>query len=382
MNRVRIWQIGLAVGVAGLVLGLVLIGLLVSEQKRGARNLNREDVLADFRGLGRDMDPAAAWVGRSEAKLESLSRDNAVLRREMKRMQEGLLQAELRFSEAPVIPLPEPALQAPPPVATPWLPVAPMPSVPLPVQTPMPTLPMSPEVGAAIFPKADAGVLVVDLTTSATTAAPHAVDTYLPAGSFARAALLTGLDAPTGGVGQSNPVPVLLSLVDGGQLPNRVRHHVQECFVTAAGYGDLAAERAYLRLERLSCVTRAGRVLDVELHGYVVGEDGKAGLRGRLVSKQGAMIARALLAGLAGGISEGLSQSMTTLSTSALGAVQSVDSGQIAQYGVARGAGSALDRLAQWYLDRADEVYPIIEIGSGRKVEVVLTRGLNLDVAE
>ena len=379
MNKVRIWQIGIAVSVAGLVLGLVFTALLVSERERGARNLSREDVLADFRGLGRDMDPAAAWVGRSEAKLESLSRDNAVLRRELKRMQEGLLQAELRFEETPVLPPPPaPVWQAPPPVSTPGLPVAPLPSVPPPpVQMSPPILPVAPELGAELFPKADAGILVVDLGTEA----QQTVDVYLPAGSFARAALLTGLDAPTGGVGQSNPVPVLLSLVDGGQLPNRVRHHMQECFVTAAGYGDLAAERAYLRLERLSCVIDAGQVLDVELHGYVVGEDGKAGLRGRLVSKQGAMIARALLAGLAGGISEGLSQSLTTLSTSALGAVQSVDGGQIAQYGVARGAGSALDKLAQWYLDRADEVYPIIEIGSGRKVEVVLTRGLNLGTA-
>jgi conjugal transfer pilus assembly protein TraB len=155
---------------------------------------------------------------------------------------------------------------------------------------------------------------------------------------------------------------------------------MRECFVTAAGFGDLAAERAYLRLERLSCVARDGAVLEVALKGFVTGEDGKAGLRGRVVSKQGQMIARALVAGVASGIGNGVAQSFTSLSTSALGNVQSIDPGSVAQYGVADGFASALDRIAEWYLERANEVYPVLEVDAGRVVEVVLNEGLELGV--
>ena len=391
--------------VAAGVLAMVMLALSYSEHDRKARNARKQDVLADFRGLGRDMDPAAAWVGRSEAKLESISQDNAALRRELERLQEAMrrepepvqaqqpqaapVQVQAQVFDPPPAPPPVPPPTPPPapvPAPAPFGPFS-SPAVSMPDATHATPASLEPPVSFPVPSGTgqNTGVLVVDLAADTVVgdgpvSEPHEVGAYLPAGSFARAALLTGLDAPTGGVAQTNPVPVLLSLLDDGRLPNRFRHRVRECFVTAAGYGDLAAERAYLRLERLSCVIGEGQVLDLELSGYVVGEDGKAGLRGKLVSKQGAVIARALLAGVAGGVSEGLSQSLTTLSTSALGSVRTIDSGQIAQYGLARGAGTAMEQLARWYLERANELYPIIEIGSGRRVEVVLTRGLELPV--
>jgi len=190
--------------------------------------------------------------------------------------------------------------------------------------------------------------------------------------------LLSGLDAPTGGVSSTNPHPVLLKLAGHGTLPNRFRSRVKECFVTAAGYGDISSERAYLRLERLSCVLKHGDVIEVRVKGYVSGEDGKTGVRGRLVSKQGQIIAKSLLVGLAGGIGTGLARTMTTTSTSALGAVQSVDPGKIFQYGLSQGASSALDKIADWYLKRANETYPIIEVDAGRTVDVILTEGVDL----
>ena len=123
-----------------------------------------------------------------------------------------------------------------------------------------------------------------------------------PSGAFTRAVLLGGLDAPTGGQAQRNPQPVLLRLVDNAILPNQFRARVKECFVVGAGYGDVSSERAYIRTESLSCVTRDGTAIDVPIKGYVAGEDGKAGMRGRLVSKQGQILANALLAGVASGI--------------------------------------------------------------------------------
>ena len=110
-------------------------------------------------------------------------------------------------------------------------------------------------------------------------------------------------------------------------LPNRFLAEYRECFVIAAGYGDISSERAYLRTELLSCVRPNGDPLEVKIQGSVFGEDGKVGMRGRLVTKQGQMLANALLAGVVSGIGQGFSQANTTYSTSPLGSVATASGG-------------------------------------------------------
>ncbi len=202
---------------------------------------------------------------------------------------------------------------------------------------------------------------------------------YVPSGSFFRVALLGGLDAPTGGQAQSNPHPVLMRAQDNAFLPNRYRFKIKECFVLGASYGDISAERAYIRLESLSCVRHDGKAIDVPVKGYVVGEDGKAGMRGRLVSKQGQVLANSLLAGIGAGIGQAFQQSATTISTNPLGSVGTVDAGKQLQAGVGVGVGKALDRLSQYYITLAEKMFPIIEVDAGRTVDVVFTKGFSLD---
>jgi conjugal transfer pilus assembly protein TraB len=148
--------------------------------------------------------------------------------------------------------------------------------------------------------------------------------------------------------------------------------------VVLAGYGDISSERVYARTETLSCVLKDGHVLETPLKGYISGEDGKAGMRGRLVSKQGALIARSLLAGIFGGIGEGVSESYKTVTTSALGSVATVDPNEVFKQGAAEGIGTALDRISKWYLERADETYPVIEADAARVVDMVLTQGAEI----
>src|SRR4030067_3626824 len=95
--------------------------------------------------------------------------------------------------------------------------------------------------------------------------APGASDTktgYVPAGSFVRVALLGGLDAPTGGQTQTNPHPILMRTQDNAFLPNRFRSEIRECFILASSYGDISSERAFGRLENLSCIRRDGQAID------------------------------------------------------------------------------------------------------------------------
>ena len=167
-------------------------------------------------------------------------------------------------------------------------------------------------------------------------------------------------------------------LLNNGTLPNRFHSRVKHCFVTGAGYGDLSAERAYIRLEKLSCVMRDGKLLDADVEGYIAGEDGKNGLRGIVISKQGEMIAKALFAGLASGMGQSLSQSYSSVSTSPLGSVQTVNPSEVAQAGVASGVGKALDKIADFYIARANELYPVVEVDSNRRGDVILNKRVPL----
>ncbi|WP_068635447.1 TrbI/VirB10 family protein [Thauera butanivorans] len=205
------------------------------------------------------------------------------------------------------------------------------------------------------------------------------VSTFLPV-SFTRGTLLGGLDAPTGGQSQANPHPVLIRLSDNSVLPNRFRGEYRDCFVIAAGYGDISSERAYLRTENLSCVRPDGATLEVKIQGSVYGEDGKVGMRGRLVTKQGQMLANALLAGVVSGIGQGLATSSTEYSTSALGTVASATGAEAYRAGLGTGVGKALDRLAQYYIKLAENTFPVIEVDAGREIDVVITKGVRIDV--
>jgi conjugal transfer pilus assembly protein TraB len=203
--------------------------------------------------------------------------------------------------------------------------------------------------------------------------------TYIPSGTFFKAQMVASLDAPTGGNAEQNPHPVLLMVTDNAFLPNRYRSKVKECHVIASGYGDISSERVNLRTERLSCVLKDGTVVDTKLDAYVAGEDGKAGLRGNLVSKQGALVANAMLAGTLGGVGQGLAQAATTVTQTGTGAVTSVSPNQALEFGMYSGSGTALNKLAEYYIKAAEKTFPILEVAAGRDVTIILLSGLDIE---
>lgn len=204
---------------------------------------------------------------------------------------------------------------------------------------------------------------------------------FIPAGSIVRGVLLTGMDAPTAKNARSDPYPALIRITDDAILPNFYIADIRECFMIAAGYGDLSSERLMLRSETLSCVTNTGGVIEVPIKAYATGDDGKTGLRGRLVNKQASLIAKAMLAGALDGFSAVFQRAaVPTINTVASPNTQfqSLISADSAQSGAAAGAGRALERLAQYYMDLADSIHPVIEVDAGRNVDMVLSVGVNI----
>lgn len=221
-----------------------------------------------------------------------------------------------------------------------------------------------------------------DSASAATVAKAADPIPYLPPGSMFEAVLLNGMDAPTSQVGEKNPVPSVLRVKTDAILPNAYSYNVKECFVLVSGYGSLSSERAQLRTETISCVRDGGRSLESRLDGYVVGEDGRTGMRGRLVSKQGQLIAKSLAAGVLSGFSNALTpQQIPQLelgSGNGYISTQRATLGSIGETGVATGFSSAAKSVSAFYLDMAKEMTPVVEIDAGRKVTIVLIKGVQL----
>lgn len=201
---------------------------------------------------------------------------------------------------------------------------------------------------------------------------------FMPAGSMFSAVLLTGVDMPTSMATQQNPVPVVFRIKREAILPNFASIDVRECFLLGSGYGQMSSERAILRAEAISCVTNQNRVLETTFNAFIVGGDGKVGIPGRLVSKQGAMIARSLLAGVFSGIAGQSSPSAVpqlNLNPGARTQWQNPDPQAILENGVTSGFSAAANSVARFYLKMAEETFPVIEVSAGEGVTVVVTQG-------
>jgi conjugal transfer pilus assembly protein TraB len=205
---------------------------------------------------------------------------------------------------------------------------------------------------------------------------------YLPP-SFMAATLLSGLDAPTSESAKGSPVPALLRIKDLAVLPNSVKADLKGCFVIAEGLGNLADERAHMRLVSLSCLTREGQsVIDQKIKGFLVDQDGKIGLKGRVVSRMGSAIARSMIAGFFGGLGEYVAAQNTITSTSPLGTTQTINTGDALQYGAGSGLASAFKDTQKFYLDLAKQALPVIEVGATKDVTLVIEEGIMLELRD
>jgi len=207
----------------------------------------------------------------------------------------------------------------------------------------------------------------------------------IPSGSIISGVLMTGMDAPTGNNAQRDPFPSLLRIKQEAILPNRFRADFRECFIVASGWGDLSSERAYMRAERISCVRENGAAFEAPIDAFATGEDGKVGIRGRLVSKQGQLIARSLLAGVAEGISNAFDvRKVPSINISrGEGNIQSpvyeqAINSHTAQAAGAQGVGTAMERVADYYLAMAENIFPVIEVDAMREVDFIVNRGMKV----
>ena len=208
---------------------------------------------------------------------------------------------------------------------------------------------------------------------------------WLPAGSHAEAVVLAGVDASAAVSSQGDPRPVLLRIVspawtaaDGGTA---LSVDIEGCTVTGAAHGDLSSEKVYARLRTLTCAGSApGTVLETDVAGFVAGA-GKTGVRGPVVSREGALVEKAFLAGMVSGLGEGVSGAFApqAVATGTGAAVANTGIADIGRAGLGSGARSAGSKVADYLIRRAEQYQPVIQLQAGTRVTVVFIEGAWLD---
>lgn len=207
-------------------------------------------------------------------------------------------------------------------------------------------------------------------------------DQYLPATSIITGVLISGLEAPTSLSSKQEPMPITMRIKKDAILPNNFTMDLKDCNMQGAAVGDLASIRAYIRATSLSCVNAKGQAFDIKIEAYAVSEfDGKNGLKGNLISRNGDAL---MGAGWSGGLSA-ISKSLSPRSVSSInidpGSEQSFQAPNIPAMGALAGAGAAggaLEKLADYYTAIADQQWPVVEIPPGTSVTFIVQAGASI----
>ncbi len=201
------------------------------------------------------------------------------------------------------------------------------------------------------------------------------VDKRTPANVSVKAILISSVDAVCRLNAQSDPIPVKLRLLDDGHLPSGVTVKLKGCLLGASAFGDISSERVYMRLENLTKVNPNGLAIESEVTGYISGEDGRFGMRGIVVDRSAKILKNAVGSGVLSGIAQTLQAACTRPPKENINAYTiGTDFAQSS----ANSTSDAFSMLASYYIKRAEQVQPVLQVNAGRIVDVTFTHGFSM----
>ena len=211
---------------------------------------------------------------------------------------------------------------------------------------------------------------------------PHVYDVlnYLPPNAYVKAKVLVGVDATVGVKAQNDPKPVEFRIIGPAYSAShdgkRLETNVKGCVVNGAAFGELSSEKVFVKLQKMTCPDGPDRVVVANVEGYLAYQ-GKAGIRGRVVSREGDLVTQALLAGIAGGFGRGFSANANSqFRTVGIGSTDNQLSAQkILTGGLGQGVATAAETVSEYLIERAEQYQPVIEMPTGIEVELVFING-------
>ena len=186
----------------------------------------------------------------------------------------------------------------------------------------------------------------------------------LPIGSLVTGELMTGAFATKV---RGDALPVLVQLRSAYSGPNDSEIPLEGCLMIGKATADLQSVRARVEAVSLSCVLPDGTSFERAVRGYFTGEDGTLGVPGRWEFRSGRWLANLLAA----------------MGTTAAGVYADVAIAK--ELGVAGailgdvGTSDTTTRIQEFFLERAEEILPVVWIESQTPVYVVMLEGVTVD---
>ncbi|QHP82821.1 MULTISPECIES: F-type conjugal transfer pilus assembly protein TraB [Pectobacterium] len=202
---------------------------------------------------------------------------------------------------------------------------------------------------------------------------------WIPSGSFSDAVMIEGADANASVTGQQNTTHVTFRLQGNVTMPNNHEYDMDGCFVNGEIWGDISSERGNVRTKNVSCILKNGKHVDMPFQGHA-SYQGKGGIRGKPVMRNGKIIGYAAGAGFLSGIGSGIKSASTP--SVGLGATASVSGMDVLNQGFGGGSEKAADNLSQYWIKLAEQYHPVIDIGAGNLVTIVFQEGFRLETLE
>ena len=186
----------------------------------------------------------------------------------------------------------------------------------------------------------------------------------LPVGSLVTGELLTGAFATKV---RGDALPVLVQLRSAYSGPNDTEVPLEGCLMIGKATADLQSVRARVEAVSLSCVLPDGTSFERPVKGYFTGEDGTLGVPGRWEFRSGRWLANLLSA----------------MGTTAAGVYADVAIAR--ELGAAGailgdvGTSETTARIQGFFLERAEEILPVVWVESQTPVYVVMLEGLTIE---
>jgi conjugal transfer pilus assembly protein TraB len=224
--------------------------------------------------------------------------------------------------------------------------------------------------------------------------APKPPALTMPQSSALEAVMLTGINARSNSSGNAAAGTILSANNVGSPFVTRVKGNAilpngwrvsnfSDCFISGNGIAVLSAERANVISNAITCVDKKGRIFESAIKAYGVDLDGIQGLSGRVVTKQGSLLAKTALAGVASGLGTALTpQGIPGYnSNQGSGTTQGVlypNLNLVGQTALGSGVAEGAKALSKFYLDYAKEMFPVVEVKAGTRVTWILQETVEL----
>ena len=186
---------------------------------------------------------------------------------------------------------------------------------------------------------------------------------HLPAGSQVAGKILTGAFATKV---RGDGLPVLARLEAAYVAPNDYAVPLEGCLMIGKATADLQTIRARVEAVTLSCVLPDGKVFERKVRGYFSGADGTLGIPGTWKHRSGAWLGNLLAA-------------MGTAAGGVYGSVQINEAVGGADLVLGDRTLETTERIETFFLDRAEEILPVVLVETLTPVYVVMLEGVTIE---